>query len=482
MANLRRSLVINFFSSSGSTIVHFIVSLLLARMLSPSEIGVFSMTIVFVNIAHIFRDFGVATYLQREPELTPEKMKAATGVMFTTSWLIAAALYLSSSWIGLWFKEPAMVPVMKVLAIGFMFIPFGSITHSLLMREFAAGKQAVVNVVGTLVFTFTCLGLAFLDFGTMSMAWANLANIIACAIVYTLLRPKNLPWAPSFRNWGSVLHFGVGTLLSSCLTAVNNAVPDILLGKLGSATLVGLFSRASSTVSIFGYIAGSTVTYGSLSYISQAHHRGEPLGPLIDRATSLVTAVGWPALALTYVFGTEIVTALYGEKWLPAVPAIDGLVVAGLIGMMFNYTSIALTAIGRPYLSAAPVVATLLTRIVFGIVLFNGRIENFSWAVCAATAAAAPVMIYQHHVYLRHRFTTLLVALWPSAVVTASCMAAAVMLKMMLPSSLHAMSVLLILALPLACVWYAALRLTRHPLTGELHQLANGVISRFRLA
>jgi hypothetical protein len=285
MVNLRRSLVINFFSSSGATIAQFVVSIVLARMLSPGEIGVFSMTVVFVNIAHIFREFGVGTYLQREPELTPEKMRAATGVMFTTSWIIAIALYFSSPWISQWFKEPAMIPVMRVLAIGFVFVPFGSITHSLLTREFAAGKQAIVNVVGTATFTITCLGLAFLGFGTMSMAWANLANIIACAIAYIPLRPRNLPWMPSFRHWRNVVHFGVGTLLSNCLASVNNAVADILLGKLGNATLVGLFSRAGSTVSIFGYIAGSTVNYGSVSYISQAHHRGEPLGPLLNKAT-----------------------------------------------------------------------------------------------------------------------------------------------------------------------------------------------------
>jgi O-antigen/teichoic acid export membrane protein len=478
MANLRRSLVINFFSSSGATIVQFIVSILLARMLSPGEIGVFSMTIVFVNIAHIFRDFGVGTYLQREPVLTQEKMRAATGVMLTTSWIIAAGLYLSSTWIGRWFNEPAMAPVMQVLAIGFVFIPFGSITHSLLTREFAAGKQAIVNVAGTSAFTVTCLGLAYLGFGTMSMAWANLANIIACAIAYTPLRPKGLPWLPSFRHWRGVLHFGIGSLLSNVVGAVNNAVPDILLGKMGSATLVGLFSRASSTVSIFGYVAGSTVNYGSLSYISQAHHRREPLGPLLNRATSLVTGVGWPALALTYVFSTEIVTALYGEKWLPAVPAIDALVIAGMISLTFNYTSTALTAIGRPYLSATPLIATLVTRIAFGAVLFNGEIRSFSWAICAATAVAAPLMIYQHYVYLGHRFGTMLAALLPSAIVSVVCMVAAMALKMMLPASLHALSVLLVLALPLASVWYVALRLTRHPLTTELHHVASGLKAR----
>lgn len=458
--------------------MQFIVSVLLARLLSPSEIGVFSMTVVFVNIAHIFRDFGVGTYLQREPILTAEKMRAATGVLFTTSWIIAAALFLGSPWISLWFKEPAMVPVMEVLAIGFIFIPFGAITLSLLTREFEAGKQAIVNVVGTATFAVTCLTLAYNGFGTMSMAWANLANIIAGAIACAPLRPKHLPWTPSFRNWNNVLHFGVGTLLSNCLSSINNAVPDILLGKLGNASLVGLFSRASSTVSIFGYIAGSTMNYGSLSYISQAHHRSEPLGPLLDKATSLITAIGWPTLVLTYVFSTEIVLTLYGEKWLPAVPAIDALVIASMVGLVFNYTGTALTAIGRPYLSAMPMIATLLTRITFGVVLFNGEIRSFSWAICAATVAAVPVMIYQHYVYLGHRFTTLVAALWPSAAVTVAVTVAGMIFKMMLPSSLHAISVLLVVALPLVSVWYLALRLTGHPLTAEIHHVASGVKAR----
>ena len=479
MVNIRRSLVINFLSSSGATIAQFFVSMILARMLSPSEIGVFSMTIVFVNIAHIFRDFGVGTYLQSEPELTPEKMRAATGVMFSTSWLIAVLLYLASDWIGIWFKEAAMAPVMKVLAIGFVFIPFGSITHSLLTREFEAGKQAIVYVVGTSAYAITCLTLAYLGFGTMSMAWANLANIVACAIAYAPLRPKHLPWMPSFRNWRRVVHFGIGNLLSNCLGAVNNAAPDILLGKLGNASLVGLFSRASSTVGIFGYIAGGTVTYGSLSYISQAHHRGEPVGPLLNRTTALLTGIGWPALALTFVFGREIVLALYGEKWLPSVPAISGLVAAGMISMIFNYTAIAVTAIGRPYLAAGPVIVVLLTRVIFGFLLFDGGIESFSWVICIATIASAPIMIMQHHVYLRHRLTTLLIALVPSALVSIICAASAWLLKMMLPPSLPAMATLLILAAPLATIWYLALRLTNHPLTNELHHLASGLRARY---
>ncbi len=479
MASIRRSLFINFFASTGDTMVQFAVSLFLARLLSPSDIGVYSMTIVFVNIAHIFQGFGVGSYLQREKDLTPEKLRAATGVLFTTSWLIAAAMYAGSDWFGRWFNEPKMIPVMKVLAICFAFIPFGAITHSLLTREFAAGKQAWVTAVSTAASAVTCVSLAVMGFGTMSMAWGNLANIIACCLAYIPLRPKYLPWLPSFRHWREVVHFGLSSLLTNCLDSVNNSLPDILLGKLGNARLVGLFSRANSTVTIFFHIAGSTANYGSVSYIAQAHHRGEPVGALLSRATALLLGIAWPALALTYIFATEIITVLYGEKWLPSVPAMDGLLVSCAIGTIFNYYPAAMTAIGRPYLAALPTAVTLLSRIAFALALFDGSIRSFSWVICAATLVATPVVIIQQRIYFHYRFGAMLVALWPSAAVAIMCMVGAALLKAVLPASVPPAAVLLLSALPLACLWYLSLRLMGHPLTGEIHKLASGFQSRF---
>jgi len=481
MADLRRSLVINFISSSGATVLQFIVSILLARILSPSEIGIYSMTLVFVNLAHVFRDFGVTSYLQREPDLTPEKLRSASGVAFATSWTIAAALFLVSGWLGRWFNEPGIVPVMRVLALGFALIPFGSITSALLARNFEAEKQAIVNVTGTISFCVSCLVLGKLGFGAMSMAYANLINIIACSLAYIPLRPKNLPWMPGFQHWRGVAHFGVGSLLSSCVSALNNALPDILLGKLGSARQVGLLSRANSTVTIFTYIAGSTVSYGAVSYLAQAHHRGESLAPILSRATSLLTGVGWTALALTAVLGDSIVMALYGPQWGESVPAILPLAVAAGITMMFHYIPMAVTAIGRPYLSAVPVIVMVLTRIGFGILLFNGSLSGFAWALCFATVASAPISAIQQQRHFGFSSGALLRAVLPSGLVALGTAAAAAMFSAVLPSSLAPLAHLLIMALPLAAVWYVLLRALRHELVGEIHRLAAPIRARLAL-
>lgn len=458
--------------------MQFLVSILLARMLSPSEIGVFSMTAVFVNVAHMFRDFGVASYVQREPDLTKDKIRSALGILFTTSWLLALFLYLISASLGTWFHEPGIVPVMRVLALGFLVIPFGSLTHSLLLREYAADKQAVVTAAGTISYCASCLVLAALGFGTMSLAWANLINICTCALAYIPFRPKGMPWMPSFRGWRRVIHFGVGTLLTNCIEAVNGSIADLLLGKLGSARLVGLFSRANSTVSIFSYVAGTTVTYGAVSYLSQAFHRGESLVPTLRRATALLTGIGWPALALTAVLGQDLVMTLYGPKWLDSVPAILPLTIASAFFLLFQYTPSSMTAIGRPYLGAIPQFVTLVMRISFGYLLFNGALESFAWAVCLATMTVVPVQIFLQHRYVQFTPRILLGSVAPSLLVALLCVVVGEVMRALLPSSIPAPVRLLMLGPMLVLTWYGSLRLTHHPLVSEVHHLASGAIGR----
>ena len=73
MIHLRRSLFITFFSTNAMTVVQFGVTLVLARLLTPAEVGIFSITSVVIGLAAVFRDFGVSSYLQRERDLTPQK-------------------------------------------------------------------------------------------------------------------------------------------------------------------------------------------------------------------------------------------------------------------------------------------------------------------------------------------------------------------------------------------------------------------------
>ncbi len=470
MASFRKSLALNFASSSGATAIQFLVSLIIARILSPSEIGIYSIAVVLVNVAHVFRDFGVSTYLQREANLTRNKVRAAIGVAYAVAWMIALALLAGSGWTARYFGYGDIRPVMQILAAGFVLIPFSSVALALLLREYDARGIALGTLWGTLAHTVTSLSLALGGFGAASLAWANLANVAATGLCYLWLRPYNMAYRPRWRGMGGIVRFGSGALFANLLKSINDALPDLVLGKLGTARQVGLVSRANSTVHLFLYVAGSAMTFGSQTYLAKAHHAQEPLEPLLYRATALITAIGWPMLAVTAVAAEEVVTGLYRPTWLAAAPAVAPLALMTAIELVFHYKVAAFNAIGRPYLASVPLLATAVARIVLAALLFSGSIVSFAWALMLATLVTAPVWLVLQRAYLGCSLRALVRQLAPSALLAAAS-ATASWLGLALANWLGLTAPVLRLALiaaPVGLVWLGLLRGLAHPLYAEM--------------
>ena len=477
MSTFRKSLAINFLASSGATMVMFVVSLVVARILTPAEIGIYSIAIVLVNIAHVFREFGVSSYLQRADALTRPQVRSALGVAYGITWGVAAMVWLASDWVAGWFGYDEIGPVMRILAVSFLFIPFSAVALALLLREFDARKIAVGTAVGTVAYAATAIGLALVGYGAASLAWANLANVVSTGFAYIWLRPLHMAYLPRFRETRDILRFGSGALLTNLVHAGNNALPDLILGKIGSARQVGLLSRANSTVSIFMYVAGSAITFGSQTYLAKAHHAGESLEPLLHRAIALVTAIGWPLLAVTMVVAEDLVVGLYGDTWLAAAPAIAPLALMAAIDLTFHYHTAAFNAVDRPYLASMPLLATALFRIGLGLAMWSGDIVSFGWAMMLATLASSSVWLILQRRHLGCGMVSFARMLLPSAVVALPCAGVAYASQLVIAQIGIDWPIvrLLLLGVPVTVCWLATLRMLRHPLFDEVATLAGKV-------
>jgi O-antigen/teichoic acid export membrane protein len=399
MTSLRRSLSITFLASNGATVVNFLVAIILARMLSPAEIGVFSIAYVLVSVAHIFRDFGVTTYLVHEKDLTPEKIRSISGVLFASSWATAAVLYSLSGVAADYYRQPGVESVVKVLALGFVFIPFGAITHSLLTRELKAREQAIASVLGVTVYATSSVAFAWFGFSYMTMAWANLLNIIATAIAYLPFRPENAPWLPSFRGWGRVMNFGTGVLFSNAVKELNNSLPDFALGKLSGPHAVGIVSRANSTSNLFSKITEPTISYAVLPVLSRKHHAGESIAEPMAKAIANLTGLAWPALVGTAIFAEPIILFLFGPQWLESVPLVRIISAIAFIAVPFTFTTLALQATGRPYLAAVPGAFQLVFSALAILVIFDQNLTSFAYALLIANVVSLPAYLWlqQYH-------------------------------------------------------------------------------------
>jgi O-antigen/teichoic acid export membrane protein len=485
MTTLRKSVLITFLSSNGATVISFATILVLSRLLTPAEVGIFSMTAAMVAFAHTFREFGISGYIQQEKDLTDEKLRAATGVMVASSLAMGGVLFMASGWLADYFKQPGIRPVMQVLAVGFVFIPLGAITNALLSRELRAREQALSSIAGVLTYNVAVLVLAYAGFSYMAMAWANLLNIIVSGISLSFFRPPGKPWMPSLRGWRGVVRFGGGSIIGSVVTSINNALPDLMLGKMGSARDVGLLSRANATAGIFMQIAGPAVNYAVVPFMSRKHHAGDELHTTLAKACSYLTVLSWPPLLVTALFARDIVVVLYGWQWVDSAPVVAAFCLLTAVALAFNFHQWTLIAIGRPYLAIIPNGFLLLARVAIILVIYDGSLGSFAWGLAWAGVLSIPLNMYLQSTVFGLTLGRFLGALFPTFLVTLACAAAAAILHAILSADWHPAARLTILAVTMPAVWFAALFLVRHPVVAELEKIAlkvprlHGALGRF---
>jgi len=450
-ADVQRAFLGNLAASSGEAAMRFLLGLALARLLHPADLGLFAMAMAVLGIAQLLRDFGVSAYLQREPVLTPQRFSACLGLQLCTTLVALLALWLLAQPLSRVLGQPALAPLLRVLAFGLPASAFGSVMAALQLRELAAVRIAKVSWLGVVTQALVAISLSAEGAGAMGLAWAQVSAAYACSLAYLAWRPSNLPWRPARQGWVEVLRFGGGALIASGLASLHAALPDLLLGRLGAPHQLGLLGRAQATVNLLQVVAGQALNFGALPLLASRHARGQALAPALQRATALLTGLAWPLLALTVAYREPLVLLLYGPAWLDCTAAVLPLALVAALGLAFTQFSAALAAVGRPELAAWPTALSLAARIGFGLALFDGSLASFAWALGAAALLAAPVQLVIAARHLGQPPRALLGAVAGSVLATLAVLA--------VPLSLA----------PLA--WLAALRWSRHALLDEALQL-----------
>ncbi|MBT3067049.1 oligosaccharide flippase family protein [Rhodoferax sp. U11-2br] len=464
---LRRALFITFFSSNAANAVQFAVVVVLSRLLTPAEVGIYSITAVFVAITIVFRDFGVSTYLQREKDLTPEKTRSALGLLITSSWMLAAFLYFSSDYVAAYYAQPGIGRALRVLTLSFLIVPFASFVSSLLARELQAGKAAIATGLGTIAYAATCITMAYMGFSYMSLAWANVANLAVTLLVYTKFIPAGTSFKPSFKGWRAPAQYGGGAVLGTLVDRLNYAIPDLVIGKISGTTAVGLYSRAGGLVGLFQQVIGPMVNYSAVPFIASNHHKNNPLTPLISKAISYLTCLAWPAYIVIGLFSEPIIKVLYGAQWISAAPIVLLLCIQAAVRTGFSLVQPLLLAIGKPYISAITSGSTAIARLALIFLLGSTDLYDIVVAICIADCLSAFISVWVLVVYADYSLKDLFLAHWGSLKVTVVVLVAGLAMHEMIPASLPSYVTILAVSAVCGTVWLSSIYYFNHAIKDE---------------
>ncbi len=478
MGSVRKSLALSAIDSYLALVLQIGSTVILARILTPEQTGVYAVAVVFSLLASTFRDFGVGEYLIQEPEINDQILRAALTVNIAVSWSMGLLLFVAAPFVADFYRSDSVRAVMRVLAINFVFIPFGAVTMAWYRRELNFKPILIAGLAANLTSFTVVVALGLLGFGHMALAWSSLAGVVATVATAILLRPASFPRWPGLAGVKKVFDFGKFASGIYFFGQAGKGAPEMVIGRAQDMAAVGIFSRAYGLIEIFNRLVLRALMPVYLPYFARSvRDDGVPRQGLLT-AVSMLTVVGWPFLLFMGIAAYPAIRIMYGEQWLDAVPLAQILCVAGAIEIIYHPAKEALLAQGLArqgnnlqMIMQALRVAGLLATVPWGL-------AGACWGLLLASLAGAVAS---------HRYLVRLSgwsaadawrALRPSLAVSAVTVLPFFALSLLLPIGEHNY-LLAGLAGGLGCalLWLAALRGFGHPLWAEIQRV---LPSRFK--
>lgn len=291
------------------------VMLILGRMLGPTVFGLIGMLAIFIAISQTLVDSGFSNALIRKK--TKSESDYATTFYFNIfiSFLCYIILYISSPYIADFYKQPQLEILTKIQGLVVIVNAFSIIQRTKLTIDMNFKAQAKASLLSIFLSSILSIYIAYLGFGI----WALIIQILSFSLINTVLLNIYLPWFPkkrfSKRSFNYLFGFGSKLLLSSLIDTIYNNIYQIIIGKIFSASQLGLFSQAKN----LSYIPSMTltsviqrVTYPMLSHVRNNKIEFDSIYLLTLRLTAVIV---FPLLMGIGIIAQPFILIILGEKW-----------------------------------------------------------------------------------------------------------------------------------------------------------------------
>ncbi len=475
MASVRKSLAISLTERYLITVVQLVSTMVLARLLSPHEIGVYSVATVFMGFIQAFRDMGVGQYLVQEGDLTRKKIRTAGGAVLCTSWLLAPVVFFAAGPVAAFYREPGLADVLHVLALNLLLIPFGATVQAFLHRRMRFAPLLVIRLGSTVVQVTTGIVLAWLGYGFMSLAWGSVAGVAATILLVNFFRPPELRVLPSFRRMGRVFRFGGKAISMTLLTELSAGLPELIVGRTLGMGPVGIYNRARGQIRLFNRLFSGSIFAVGMPHFARLHREGKPLVADYRRGAECILGVAWPLFAFTALFAMPMVRVLYGPQWMESAALVPIMCFSASIGMMLPLSHELLMATGR--INRALTQIALQTAVSAGVLILCSP-YGLAVLVRAGVALAVTILLWRYFILRGWALKRGALPAMAARGIGLTAVAAAGPLLVHLwlgpdpAQPLLALALAGVLAVP---GWLLGVALTGHPLAQEVARLARRV-------
>lgn len=340
------SFIWKFLEKCSIQVATFILTLILARILTPEEFGIIAIIIIFVNLANVIVEGGLTAALIQKKNVDSLDFSTIFTVSFIISFLIYSILYCLAPYIARFYNDNCLTSVLRILSIIVIPCSVNSIQKAYVSKYMLFKRMFIYSILSVILSGIIGIVLAYNNFGV----WALVYQILLNQFLVTILMFIIIAWRPRFvfckERFISLFDFGWKIFITNFIIAFYEDIRGLLIGKIYQPSSLAFFDRGKQFPSlIMGNINTSIQTVLFPTFSSEQENIYK-VKAMMRTATQVSCFCSFPLLFYLMIAAEPLVKVLLTDKWLPCVPFIRIFAIAFVLMPLQSSNMIAIKALG----------------------------------------------------------------------------------------------------------------------------------------
>jgi Membrane protein involved in the export of O-antigen and teichoic acid len=319
----------SFTSQVGTVGSQFIITVILARLLSPSDFGLLGMITVFTGFATIFNDMGISGALIQKQDTDEKHLSSAFWLNIIIGVILTLLMMAASPLIARFYDVPQLEPLIIGMSLNYFIASFTIVQQAILTKDMDFKRLAARDIVAVIAGGLVGITLAYRGFGVWSLVYQS----ITFTLMNVILLWTVSPWRPKFifskEAILDIFKFSANLTGFSIVNFFGRNVDYLLIGKFLGAEALGFYTLAYKLMMVPLQNISWVISRVMFPAYSKIQNNLIKLGDTYLKTVKAVSLVTFPMMFILFVVAPEFVVFIFGPQWEPTVIIIRVLCICG---------------------------------------------------------------------------------------------------------------------------------------------------------
>lgn len=337
----------SFIDKGGQQLIQLVFGVILARVLLPSDMGLFAILVIFTAVANILQESGFSSALIRKKSPSEEDFASVFYFNVCISIFIYIIFYFAAPYIAEFYNKPILEPLARVVFLSFLFNSFGIIQNVRLIRQMDFKTNTRVTLIASSIAGIVAISFALKGYGVWSLA----VQPVLQSLLRSLLLWFFVGWKPkaglSLTHLKKMSSYSLKLLGTSLMNQVCANIYSNIIGKFFNDHQTGVYSYANKYSILPQSVISDGIKTAAFPALTKIENDTEYTKKAFRKIVRITAFISFPVAILIIVVAKPLILLLITEKWADSIPLLQILAIGGAFYPLYSLVSTLLQVLGK---------------------------------------------------------------------------------------------------------------------------------------